>query len=276
MRIQMNVGEIGGAAAFVAPIAAPAAGAGVPPPPPEKGCIAGKACFIIDRFYTMEGFTNLAKASIAMMRLSAFVPAIGSLFEGVLDTMEPQKDLLYATNVFNSWGNLVSTDKNGNRGWTEITKVLTAVGDVFESGAFMKKYMNWKFPLCSKAAVNLGSMKVFTFKGQDWLFDDLPVFHHLCGKPKDFFVFWASLIEVCKYGKLVLDKDEKLWHWERMLKAANCLGKMILIWTTRHHAGKLAFAIVDVITQNASLIKQCVVEGNKYDRHHLGLVPSPA
>lgn len=270
---------VGGAAPLAAGV--PAAGGGGPQPglplPPKTGSISGKTCFIIDRFYSMDGFTNLAKSSIAMMRFSTFIPAIGSLFEGVLETMEPQKDLLYATNVFNSWGNLVSKDIKGNRGWTDIVKVLTAVGDVFESGAFMKKYMDWKFPLFSKAATNLASIKIFSLNGKDVLFDDLPVFHHLCGKPKDFFVFWASLIEVCKYIKLAAwDKSEEAKHWERILKAVNCLGKMVLIWTTRHHAGKFAFAVADVITQNASLIKYCVTEGNKYDRHHLGVVPPAA
>jgi hypothetical protein len=230
----------------------------------------GKICYITRQLYSMRGFTDLAKSFIAYIHLLEFAPQIGGVFKEALNTLEAQKDFLYATSIFESWGNLVALNTNKDNRIDIICKVLTAAGDFFETGGYLKKYLGMKFPLFSQVAANLAPITVFSYNGQRWTVGDTPVLRELCRKPKDFLVFIVSFLEVFRHGKLYFEGKDECGHWERIFKTANCTGKMFLIATNREWGSTLGFALIDTLTQSASLIKTCVTSGKAYDRNLAG------
>lgn len=233
-------------------------------------CNGVKFTYILSDLYSIDGFTNLAKVIIADIHLVSLIPAIGGLFDGMLKTIEAQKDLLYATAIFRSWGTLVGVKDS----WTEILKkdklsysmkVLLAVGDIFETGGFLKKYAHFQFPRFSQAAESIGSVKIFSSR---W--DDLPVLQVLCTKPKDFFVFIACTLDLALWAlKLKSDDEEQnkeAHKLEYYLKVTTSIGKMILIGSGRGTSA-VFLSIVDFITQNVAIFRFIYVKHVEREKH---------
>ena len=51
-------------------------------------------------------------------------------------------------------------------GSVDYVKVLYGIGNIFETGKFLQKYKVLDFPLCTRIATQLGSIKVFSFQGK--------------------------------------------------------------------------------------------------------------
>lgn len=209
--------------------------------------------YITSDLYSIDGFTRLAKVLIADIHLLSLIPAIGNLFNEMLKTIEAQKDILYATAIFNSWYKFFD-EKNKKGLFDNTINALTAIGDFFETGCFLKKYAHFQFPLFSRVAENIGNINVFSYR---W--GETPVLRCLCEKPKDFFVFIASTMEVGRWGINIAveddeDKRSRLFSLDQSLKITASFGKMILIASGKG-ANILFLSLVDVVTQNVSIAR---------------------
>ena len=229
----------------------------------KKGClfVAGEAGPTMSDIYSMEGFEKLSKALIADLKFFSLIPCIKGVFAECLATLEAQKDLYYATLFMGSMTEFIKIDptsgaksfqlpkfKEGpHKGKTDVVKILYAIGNFCEAGKFLQKFQVYSFALCTQVASRLGSMQVFTLYGQSWTVGDIPVLNCLCDKPKDFFIFIASGVEVWRC------KEKNLLKWQNAFKLAGSTGKMLLIPFGRHHNKKVWFVVLDLVTQNASL-----------------------
>ena len=236
----------------------------------KKGCLflAGEAGPTMSDIYSMEGFEKLSKALIADLKFVSLFPCIKGVFAECLATLEAQKDLYYATLFIGSMADCIDSKtmslqlpkfKEGpHKGKkTDVVRILYAIGNFCEAGKFLQKYQVYSFALCTQVANRLGSMQVFTLYGQSWTVGDIPVLNCLCDKPKDFFIFIASGIDVYRCSK------KPLLEWENGLKLAGSTGKILLIYFGRHYNTTVWFAVIDLVTQNAGLFGGIVKGYNK-------------
>jgi hypothetical protein len=217
--------------------------------------VAGELSYIMYDIYSLEGFEKWTKATIANLKLLSLIPSIKGVFGKVSETLEAQMDIYYATLVFNSAADFVGEDDDGtlhfklprvskkDGGGIDWVKILYAIANPLDTAKFAQKYQFYSFPLCTQLANRFGSCRVF-----NWTVNEIPVLNALCDKPKDFFVFWASLIEVnrCIW-------KENPFNLENGLKFAGSFGKMVLIVFGRHYNKKVWFVFAVAITQNSSL-----------------------
>jgi hypothetical protein len=220
--------------------------------------------------YSLQGFEKWSKAAIADMRAIQLIPGCQGIFNSTLKTIEAQKDLIYATLVFESTADFIKVTKtvdeetgeettsysftlprerNGNIEWV---KVLYGIGNPFDTLGFLHKYKVISFPFLSKVATQVGETKVFTLRGEAWTFGDIPVLNRLVDKPKDFFVCIAS-----GYTAYRCLTSQNFWDIANLIKLTGSIGKIILITSAEYMIQRkyfVALAVVDVVTQNASLI----------------------
>ncbi len=209
--------------------------------------------------YSMDGFEKLTKAGIANMgALHYLFPSIKGVFDKSIKELEFEKDLLYATQFIGALASCISQkdwtfclptkktkDSEGKDVVsTDYAKILLGLGGFCEAGKFLQKYKVFSFSTCTGLSNSYGSIKLFGYG----LGDDIPVIRNLFDKPKDFFVFWGSGVEVYETFKV-----EK-WDLGNWLKVSSSLGKMILITFGRTCYGEWWFILCDAITQNASLL----------------------
>jgi hypothetical protein len=221
--------------------------------------------------YSLDGFEKWTKVAIADLRFLSLIPSINGVFDECLKTLEGQKDLIYGSLVFSSTAEFIKKTKNTD-GETHYSfqiptakeknaqdvmeehvdwvKVLNGIGNFFETGKFLNKYKVMSFPLCSQLATQFGSIPVF---GKTTI-GDIPVINCWCSKPRDFFVFIASGYTAYKcYDK----PSEDFRSTENLIKLSGNIGKLILIGGGDWMLSRKYFwtvAVVDVLTQNASLI----------------------
>ncbi len=215
---------------------------------------------VIHSIYSLDGFEKWSKALIADLRFLSLIPSLKGVFDECLKTIEAQKDLYYATLFIGSMNECIKVDKitgkrsfqlpKNDKGEVDAVKILYFFGNFSETGKFLQKYKVFSFELCTQVADRLASMKVFSFRDKSVNFGDIPVLKTLCEKPKDFFIFFASGVEVWR----CLHKPV---NWENAFKFAGSTGKMGLIFFGDILIKKKYFwsaAILDVLTQNASLL----------------------
>lgn len=249
----------------------------------KKGAIVileegGEAMF---RIYSMDGFEKWSKAIIADMQFIDLFTKTGDVFKDCLETIEAQKDLYYATLFI---GTLAEWSKS--KTMPDIVKVLQGIGNFCEAGRFLKKKNVFELKMLVKLSTQFGAIKVFSLKGQDWTMFDMPVINNLCDKPKDFFVAIASAIEVKRWLVLVLrpngaTEEEKAanrrtqFEWDVLLKVIGNTGKFILIACPRKYSRTWQIGAINVITQNASLIK-FILEHSQARRKRFNYVAAAA
>jgi hypothetical protein len=219
--------------------------------------VAGELSYIMYDIYSLEGFEKWTKATIANLKLLSLIPSIKGVFSGVIATLEAQIDIYYATLVFGSTAEFIDTRnlsfkipeaKKEDGGGTDWVKILYAIANPLDTAKFAQKYQLYSFPLCTQWANRFGSCRVFSYGGQDYTVNDIPVLNALCDKPKDFFVFFASGIEVWR-----CTQKKNPFNWENGLKFAGSFGKIVLITFGRQYHKQVWFAFAVAITQNSSL-----------------------
>lgn len=232
--------------------------------------------------YSMDGLEKWTKAAIA--NINALGIILGSnAFVGVTKTLGWQKDLIYASLAVDSTAEFVEVTKIQKSDGTEIkkyslqlprivkknpatgkteteidwVKVLYGIGNPFETLGFLQKYGVISFPASiTNVAAQIGATKLFSFNQENWKVGDVPVVKCLFNKPKDFFVCIASA-----YSGYKCMRSSNFWDLANLLKLAGSLGKIVLITTAdymlknkNNKAYLIAFVVIDVVTQNASLI----------------------
>lgn len=229
-------------------------------------------------FYSLEGFEKGSKAGIANLRMLSLIPGLNKLFKGCIETLAGQRDIIYATLVFKSTADFIDVIKDEETGQTtyslklprdkkgdiEWVKVLYGIGNPFETGKFCQKYGIYSFSMFTQWANQLGSVKLFQFKGQDWTIGNTPVLKASCNNPKDLFVFAASVYTVVKCLK-----NPNFWSLENLLKFAGSTGKMVLISSADYMLEKkyiIALTIADVVTNNASLFAFWIKQNNEREK----------
>lgn len=220
--------------------------------------------------YSLQGFEKWSKAAIANMRAVNLIPCCRGVFDQAIKTVEAQKDLIYATLVFESTADFIKVtkvededtgetytkysfqlprEKNGNIEWV---KLLYGIGNPFDTLCFLQKYQVVSFPFFSKVATQVGSTKLFSLHGEAWTFGDIPVLKCLVNKPKDFFVCVASA-----YTAYRCLNNSNFWDIANLIKLTGSFGKIVLITSADYMIQKkyfIALTVIDVVTQNASLI----------------------
>ena len=219
--------------------------------------------------YSLDGFEKWTKAVIADLRFISLIPNVRGVFDDCIKTLEAQKDLYYAT-LFIHCTAEDFIDKENMRfkipkladGSIDKVKVLYGIGHYFEVLKFLQKYQVFSFSTATHLANKYGAIKVYR-----WRLDEVPVVMSLFDKPKDVCIFVASLIgnwlefKKCRAAGTV--------SFDNMVKFTGCTGKMILITFGKNYYHTWWFAVVDVLTQNASLIalirKRSVERQRRFD-----------
>ena len=213
--------------------------------------------------YSLQGFEKWSKAAITNMRALSLIPSCRGVFDQCIKTMEAQKDLIYATLVFESATDFITVDVDGETGEKrynfqiprerngniDIVKILYGIVNPLDTLHFLQKYQLVSFPLASKVAARVGSIPVFFL--EKTVLNDIPVVNSLFNKPKEFFVFVASGYTVYKCLQ-----EPHFTDVNNLLKLASNIGKIILISSADYLIKKnlVAFTVIDVVTQNAGLI----------------------
>lgn len=208
----------------------------------------------------IDGFEKLTKAGIATLgAVEFFSPALKGTFTACIKTLEAEKDILYGTQFIPAMAAYIDKQtlsfqlpRKSRNGPIDLAKMLNGFGGFCEAGKFLQKYKVFSFSTCTSLANQIGSVKLFNL---NWRLDDIPVVRSLFEKPKDFFVFCASLVEDYE---LFFNKGIRNWDWVDLLKFASSTGKMILITFGKFYYNTWWFVVIDVITQNSSLLGKIV------------------
>lgn len=214
--------------------------------------------------YSLQGFEKWCKAATANMRAVELIFGCKGLFSSCMQAVEAQKELIYATLFFESTrdfiyidpdsgemsGTLPRDERTGNIDWV---KLLYGIGNPLDTLCFLHRYEVVTFPFFEKVAAQVGEMKMFTLHGEAWKFGDIPFLNTLVIKPKDFFVCLASI-----YSTYKCFKNRNFWDIDNLIKLTGSIGKIVLITSADYMVRKKYFVlltIIDVVTQNAGLIK---------------------
>ena len=245
----------------------------------KKGVLyaAERSCLRMYDIYSLNGFERWAKAIISSLKFISLLPSIRGVFDKCLQTLEPQKDLYYASMTFYTTGYFVSKEKNGNYNFTlprkdkkdkkgnvvmdtngnkaavmDWVKVLRGIANPFDTACFLQKYKVMSFPLVSKFASQVGSIKLFTYGRSAMTIGNCPVIENLFTRPKDFFMFFAAIVSIND-----LRYDAKPLSLLNMAKLVACLGKIILTtaygFMTRSNYFT-AITVLEFVASNASLL----------------------
>lgn len=208
---------------------------------------------------------KFVKASVSVLRLAAFLPLIGGLFNDFVKAMEQQKDVYYAAMSVGAVVSLQELKKKWKGPIPAICTVLNAIGTFCDTLKFMKKYGLAQFELLSQLGTKLGSLEVsFHVKGVLYTskpFESKPL-NLLLNDAKAFFILSSSLIALAHSGWKFLfegnspqEKKEirlKELSIENLIKQACNIGKIYLIMATNCHT--IIFRIADVFVQVFALV----------------------
>lgn len=245
--------------------------------------VSGRACSIVvfvaeeaSNFmydiYSLDGFEKWTKAAIADLKFLEIFSRVkvvwGESIKLILKTLEAQMKFYYATQFICATAEFIEVkEKDGKQSFKfrvptlktkdsegktiesyDLNKVLLLIGSYFDAGKFLQEYNLATFSRFSELANQMATYRVF----------QLPVVGCLCDKPKDFFIFIASGIELQRCL-------QKPFDWEIKLKIIGSIGKMALIgaggYLYKSHY-LVALAILGLVTQNASLFARIVKRYN--------------
>lgn len=242
-----------------------------------------------------DGFEKWTKAGIANLKLAGKALELTALFKGVVETLEGQKNIYYATKFFGSICNYFKLEKVGEDSrlslaipkiqkfvygerqvaWNHVV-TLYDIGNIIEVLKFSQKMGIAKFEWASKLGTQIGNFQVFNKR-----VGDIPVVGSLSYSPKDFFIFVACMFEAWSWGRKLITAEEAavntpeakaeyrkkfiadVGNW---LKLTGTIGKMVLIRYGSSHSKAMWFAVADAITQNAGLIKFWMDRSNNRDK----------
>ncbi len=224
-----------------------------------------------------DGFEKLTKAIISYLKLATMVLKLNGLFAGVLGTLEAQKDLYYATKFIGSLTNFVDPKTlkfqwiQGDGFFEKLNKLLYVIGDCLEPFKALQKHQVCSFETCTKIATQIGNYRLSFWPNTR--FEDIFVAGSLCDKPKEFFVFMASLLEIGRTLAInpYCEKDAtKRWaplaDRDTQLKLVGSVGKLLLIGLSRAYYKTLGFALIDFATQNAGLVRHSITLSKKREQ----------
>lgn len=233
--------------------------------------VGREVSYIAHELYSVEGLEKLAKALIANLRLLSCIPAIAGVFKECLATLEGQKDLYYATMIFSSFRHFVGKNDQGERCFQfprreddnsksgrDWHKFWGLFANLCELGKFLQKQNVFAFEKCSAFAAHYGACEVYGHR-----LDAIPIIGNMFTMPKDGFVFIMSGIELKRCYQEPGD------FWIKSCKVVGNVGKMALITFGPYYSKSVAFRVLDVVTQNASLfgylIKKCQDRQKRFD-----------
>lgn len=224
--------------------------------------VVRRVSHVMSDIYTTDGFVKGTKALGANLKFIASLSGT-HLFRGVLPAINAQRSLGYAFLWIGSAKELTNP-RTRNLPFSEwITKVLNFCGDLCEFGKYLQKEHLVEFSRCTQVANRVGPFKFCRFQGEEWALQDIPVFNSIFDTPKNLFVFGSSFIESLDWANKCLrpqgnTEDERqrnharLFELPTLLKIGGNLGKMGLILFGPKHGSKVWFAVLDVLTQDAS------------------------
>ncbi|WP_075883498.1 hypothetical protein [Candidatus Protochlamydia sp. W-9] len=225
-----------------------------------------------------EGFEKWTKAAIANLKLIGRIKHT-NVFNAAIETLEGQKNLYYATKFIGSACDFIQRDKLTKKVSLTIPKykegtnwvaVLYGIGNFLDTARFLQKHEVVAFQTVSRLGAAIGSIKISYLKGkhlEQISLDQIPVLSNVFYSPKDIFIFAASGIEISRFvrefvnveGETGEDRTRKrkeiLSDVSIWLKLTGSIGKMILIGCGSRYGTAFWFTLVDVITQNAGLIR---------------------
>lgn len=236
----------------------------------QKGLLVlgEKGSRIVYEIYSTEGFEKFDKAFIANIRALSLLPSCQGVFDHCLKTLEAQRDLIYATMVIKSTAGCIKKNDDGtyyfdiprdSQGNIDVVETLLVIGNPFGTFYFLSKYELISFPIISKYAREIGSIRLFNLNGEDWKVDNVPLLKSVVSKPKDLCIFLASTILAYK----CLNAPD-IMETSNLLKLVSNVGKIILIpfGDIMHKNKQLALlAFLDVATQNAGLFAYLLKRG---------------
>jgi hypothetical protein len=221
-----------------------------------------------------EGFEKWTKAAIANLKLIGRIKHT-NVFNAAIETLEGQKNLYYATKFIGSACDFIQRDKVTKKVSLTIPKykeegtnwvaVLYGIGNFLDTARFLQKHEVVAFQTVSRLGAAIGSIKISYLK--DKRLDQIPVLSNVFYSPKDIFIFAASGIEISRFIKAFVNvegetgedrtrkRKEILSDISTWLKLTGSIGKMILIGCGSRYGTAFWFTLVDVITQNAGLIR---------------------
>lgn len=227
-----------------------------------------------------DGFEKWTKAGIANLKLAGKVFELTALFKGVIETLEGQKNIYYATKFIGSLCDFMAIRKDTfaeatfmgkvNKFFTlsNFIKIFYGIGNCLDPLKFGMKMGLWNLKSASELGTRIGNYQVFNRR-----LEDIPVVGSLSYSPKDFFVFTACCLELTKVGvdfyridgtdaNLARRREQQITkRWDSVvnvgffLKMVGTFGKMGLITFGRRYGNTMTFAVCDAFVQNAGLIK---------------------
>lgn len=238
--------------------------------------------FVLATFDLLDGMSKSQRVLSFFPRFPQGEGAFNDFYNAVTD----HKDLLYAALSYDSLKEFVHRDRDSlrislkfpsdpnertvtnyprfERMMTTWSKTLLCVGNFFETGKFLQKKNVFDFTWATEWANWLSTREV---KGY-YPFTYLPL-SAWTDKPKEFFVFTASVIEIiqwsfrffCTLGTDSAHVDEirrnELLSSRTILKLTCSFGKIGLISNSKSY-NTLAFQIMNFVTQSASLLKHII------------------
>ncbi|CUI17568.1 hypothetical protein PNK_1964 [Candidatus Protochlamydia naegleriophila] len=227
-----------------------------------------------------DGFEKWTKFGLANLKLVGKIFEMTALFKGVIETLEGQKNIYYATKFIGSICDFMAIGEETFKQATimggvkkfftlpNFIKIFYGIGNCLDPLKFGMKMGLWDLKRASELGTRIGNYQVFNRR-----LEDIPLVGSLSYNPKDFFVFTACCLELTKIGLDLYkidgtDADGGRRRGERIakrwdfvvnlgffLKMVGTFGKMGLITFGRRYGNTLTFAVCDVVTQNAGLIK---------------------
>ncbi len=230
--------------------------------------------------YTIEGLLAISKFIIANSRLLCMISTIGDIFAQMQTTFEAARVFYYATLTFRSPAEFIKVDpltgvkslqlpqmRDGSG--VDYVKMCYAIGGIFDTGRFLQKCNVYSFSSITQVGATLGSIQIY----KNTYFRDLPILFLLAEAPKEFFFIGASSIEVWRWFKPILfpqhtGERTSQFKWVNIFKVLTSAGRLTLFLTYRSHSGTWFLVIVDVITQDSSLIKHLLLSKEARDRRY--------
>ena len=234
----------------------------------------GEVCYWMHDLFSMEGFEKGCKLEVAVMRALQNFEKFKGVFKKAIETIEFQKDLLYATKSFTAVPEfyvkyrteglpaLPTTAREFSTFLSHPSKLLLTISSVCDTAQFMKRFEICQFTWLIETANSFGTLTVF---GNAINLTEIPIVNRLFIAPKEFFIFVESGVSIIKIIIELCYLPGEFWRgprewsdvtYEKLAKLANCIGKMVLI-----HSGQYWFdnkmmchlTPVDLATQMASM-----------------------
>jgi hypothetical protein len=238
---------------------------------------------VMHDIYSIDGLEKWSKAGISELRLFSFIPGMNGVFSECIKTLEAQKDLYFASKFIGTTADFIKNP----RSFLDSRTFLYGIGNWFELGKFLQKNEVVAFSICTELSNKYGAIKLCNRRLDDIpvlgsvldkLFnrrlDDIPVLGNVFDRPKDICIFIASIFECCEcyqkglYKKDPNDSSKNLLDWLCVLKVTTSIGKMLLISCGKYYNKLLWFAVIDVVTQHASLasliLKNCQTREGRF------------